>query len=254
MKVQEPRRRLGRPTRDESAELELEIRRSALELFLEQGFDATTMDAVARAAGITRRTLYGRHPDKTALFVDVITWARTRHPWVATDFAVDLSDLRGALTSIAEAAVARAVDPEVVRLDRLVINEWGRFPDLVMFRPSTPLSPRTQLVVELLERHQDIGAIVVDDAEIAAEQFLAMVAMMPARLAAVGVRRSQEEEGRHIDHAVNIIVRGLQAGSAAKPDAEARASGRRPLRSRPPATPATAVTTAAAPDVTVQQA
>jgi AcrR family transcriptional regulator len=203
------RRRMGRPTQTESLRLVERLREAALELFLDQGFDATTMDAVAQGAGITRRTLYARYPDKHALFVEVVTWARTRHPWLEPDFKVDLTDLRGALTAIARAAVARSVQPELVGLDRLVINEWRRFPELVIFGRSHPLSPRMQLVMDVLRWHEDRGHIRVDDLEITAEQFLAMVSMMPARLAAVGVHRPPDVEEAHIEHAVTLFIRGL---------------------------------------------
>ena len=71
---QDPRAR-RRPTRAEAAELDGRLRKAAVETFLEHGFHGTTMDAVARAAGITRRTLYARYPDKGALFAEVIPWA-----------------------------------------------------------------------------------------------------------------------------------------------------------------------------------
>jgi TetR/AcrR family transcriptional repressor of mexJK operon len=203
------RRRLGRPTQLESLELDERLRQSALELFLAQGFDATTMDSVARKAGITRRTLYARYPDKRTLFVEVIGWARTRHPWVEPDFKVDVADLRGALTAMARAAVARAIEAELLLLDRLVMNEWRRFPDLVLFDGSKPLSPRAQLVMDVLRWHAQAGEIAVDDIEIAAEQFLAMVSMIPARLASVGVYRPPEVEEKHIQHAVSLFIRGL---------------------------------------------
>jgi hypothetical protein len=139
----------------------------------------------------------------------VVTWARTRHPWLEPDFKVDPTDLHGALRSIARAAVARAIQPELVSLDRLVINEWRRFPELVIFGRSHPLSPRMQLVMDVLRWHQDRGQVAVDDLEIAAEQFLAMVSLMPARLAAVGVHRPPDVEQAHIEHAVNLFVRAL---------------------------------------------
>jgi AcrR family transcriptional regulator len=203
------RRRTGRPTQAEVAELEEQLRHGALEEFLERGYDGTTMEAVARRAGITRRTLYARYPEKRSLFADVITWARTRSVWDQPDFKVDFEDLTGALTAIARSAVARAIDPGLVRLDRIVISEWDRFPELVIFGRFSPLSPRIQAVMDLLRRHEAAGAIVVEDLELAAEQFLAMVSMMPARLAAVGVRRPPEVEERHIQHAVRLFVRAL---------------------------------------------
>ena len=203
------RRRMGRPTQAEVAELEERLKQAAVELFLARGYDGTSMEAVASAAGITRRTLYSRHPDKRSLFVEVITWARTRQAWDQPDFTIDFRDLGGALLDIARSAVARALDPEIVRLDQIVISEANRFPEMVIFG-STPMSPRMETVMELLDRHQAAGAISVDDIELAAEQFLAMVSMMPARLAAVGVRRPPEVEERHIQHAVGLFMRALR--------------------------------------------
>lgn len=203
------RRRTGRPTQAEVAELEERLQHAALEAFLDRGYDGTTIEAIASAAGITRRTLYARYPDKEALYVAVITRARTRLTWDQSDFTVDFSDLTEALTAIARSAVARAVNPEVVRLERIVMTESSRFPELVIFGRSTPLSPRMQTVMDLLRHHESTGAITVDDVELAAEQFLAMVSLMPARLAAVGVFRSGDAEERHIEHAVALFLRGV---------------------------------------------
>jgi AcrR family transcriptional regulator len=205
------RRRTGRPTQAEVAELEDRLHHAALDAFLERGYDGTTIEAIASAAGITRRTLYARFPDKRALYVAVITQARTRLTWDQPDFTVDFSDLRSALSAIARSAVARAVNPEVVRLERVVMTESGRFPELVIFGRSTPLSPRMQTVMDLLRRHESEGTITIDDLDLAAEQFLAMVSLMPARLAAVGVYRPQEVEERHIEHAVTLFLRGVLA-------------------------------------------
>ena len=140
----------------------------------------------------------------------MITWARTRSPWAEPDFEVELTDLAGALTAIARSAVHRAIDPQLVNLDRIVINEWRRFPELVMFGRPTPLSPRMQLVMDLLRWHEADGAIEVDDIKMAAEQFLAMVTLIPARLASVGIFRPWDVEERYIEHAVRLFVRTLK--------------------------------------------
>lgn len=204
------RRRSGRPTQSEVAELEERLREAALELFLDRGYDGTTMEAVATAAGITRRTLYARHPDKRALFVSVITQARERLAWDRPDFDADFSDLSGALTAIARSAVARAVNSDQVRLNRIVMTESQRFPELVMFAGSAPMSPRIEAVAALLRRHQAAGAIRVENPEMSAEQFLAMVSLVPARLAAVGVLRPPDVEQRYVDNAVALFVRAVR--------------------------------------------
>ena len=70
--------RRGRPTQAEAKKLHQKLRTAAVATFVKYGYDGTTMEAIARAAGITRRTLYARYPDKRAVFVDVIPWALTR--------------------------------------------------------------------------------------------------------------------------------------------------------------------------------
>ena len=67
--------RRGRPTQAEAKKLDQKLRKAAVRTFIKHGYDGTTMDAIARAAGITRRTLYARYPDKRAVFVDVIPWS-----------------------------------------------------------------------------------------------------------------------------------------------------------------------------------
>lgn len=66
----EPRR--GRPTAAQSAAIEQTILSAAKQLMLGNGFDGTSMEAVARSAGVPKSTLYNRFPDKYALLNAVI--------------------------------------------------------------------------------------------------------------------------------------------------------------------------------------
>lgn len=205
------RTRTGRPTQAEAAELEHRLRKAALETFLDHGFEASSMETVARAAGITKRTLYARYPDKRALFATVIPWALARHRWDEPAPEATGTDLTSALTAIARSALARALDPEIVRLSRMAMTESARFPEFAASAQSMAWSPRIRAVVDLLRRHADEGTVVVDDLEIAAEQFLALVAAVPARLAAFGVMRDPEVEERHLLHAVGLFLHGVLA-------------------------------------------
>ena len=51
---------------------------TALALALERGFHEVTIDAVARAAGVTRPVVYGRFVDRTALLTAVVERAERR--------------------------------------------------------------------------------------------------------------------------------------------------------------------------------
>ena len=61
----------GRPTREQAELRREELLDRALELFLENGFELVTMEAIAAAVGMTKRTVYARYEDKCALFRDV---------------------------------------------------------------------------------------------------------------------------------------------------------------------------------------
>lgn len=61
----------GRPSLEAAAEIDIAIRDAALRILLEQG-EAATLNGVAIAAGLSRRTLYARYPNKVDLFVQVI--------------------------------------------------------------------------------------------------------------------------------------------------------------------------------------
>ncbi len=205
---------MGRPTREESADLRELLRHAALKMFLDHGYNGTTMESVAAAAGVSKRTLYAAYPDKRALFGSVVTWALGRQEWADPATETSPDDLAGGLRAIARATLARALDPEIVRLSRMAMTEATRFPEIVGDAHALLWSPRLRAVMELLQRHTQDGTVAVDDPELAAEQFLAMVSAIPARLAAFGVFRPAEVEDRHLDHAVTLFLKGALTRSS----------------------------------------
>lgn len=212
-----------RPTLEESEELDQLIREVAIAEFLEHGFSGTTMGAVARSAGVTRQTLYARYPDKRTLFSDVTRWALLHTEAEDAPLPID-DDLAGSLSTIARAALARAVDPEVVRLSALVMAESPRFPELVPKAHHLTRHPQVDSVVEVLRRHAAAGVVSVDDVELAAEQFLTVVASHPARLAAFGLRRSAADEERYLRHAVQLFIDGVRTRVPNEPPKRATAA------------------------------
>lgn len=201
--------RRGRPTQAEVKKLQQKLRKAAVATFVKHGYDGTSMDAIAKAAGISRRTLYARYPDKRAVFLDVIPWALTRRTEREATHEVDDSDLRTALVAVGRAGLRRAIDPDMVRLKRIAMNESARFPEFAVSAHSMTWSPRHRHVMELLDRHQKAGTIEVDDLELAAGHFIALVEHLPARLADCGIYRNPEEDERHLQHAVDLFLRGV---------------------------------------------
>ncbi len=60
---------MARKTKAEAEQTRLDILNAALELFHERGFSRTTLDQIARKAGVTRGAIYWHFKDKVDLFV-----------------------------------------------------------------------------------------------------------------------------------------------------------------------------------------
>lgn len=58
--------------RPRSSEAHDKVLRAALDLFAERGIDATSMDAIAQASGVSKATIYNHWADKEALLMGVM--------------------------------------------------------------------------------------------------------------------------------------------------------------------------------------
>src|ERR1700724_4660788 len=96
------RRRAGRPTSEEAEARHGELLDAALDLFLEHGFELTTIDMIATRINMTKRTVYARYADKAALFRGAVQRAIERQivPRSVLE-GFDQGDLTETLASIA---------------------------------------------------------------------------------------------------------------------------------------------------------
>jgi AcrR family transcriptional regulator len=203
-------RRSGRPTSEQAAQLDHDVREHALLLFLENGYEGASMDAIAKAAGTTKVSMYARFPSKDALFRSVLTWAVGRPDWpIPEGPPPPFDDLENALRTIAHTAMRRALDPAMVQLSRIAISQAARFPDVARTIQNVIAWPRVQLLSDLLRHHAELGTIDAPDPDVLAQHFLALVAGAPARLASFGLVRPPEVQEHHLDVAVEVFLRGV---------------------------------------------
>ena len=205
------RSRGGRPTLEQATALDHAIREGALAMFLEHGYEGTSMNAIAAAAGTTKPTLYTRFPTKEAVFRSVLGWAVQRTDWpVPEPPAPDLDNLEVALTTIARTALSRALNPSMIKLEQIAITYAERFPDIARRTHGTGFWPRKQLVTDLLVRHAEAGEIVAEEPDVLAELFLGMASGGPSRLASFGIVHDPADQERHVQSAVALFLRSLR--------------------------------------------
>lgn len=80
----------GRPSAETTRRRMARLLEVARGIFVRQGYRATTMDEVAAAAGVTKRTLYAWHRDKQALFRACVMAGAERFPRLEPDADEDL--------------------------------------------------------------------------------------------------------------------------------------------------------------------
>ena len=178
-------RRGGRPSRAEAEKLGERILETATQLFLAHGYGATSIEAVARRLGISKRTFYHRFPDKAALFSAVIHSVIDRLRPPADVPIIKGANLREILERLAGLMLQATVSPQAVALHRLIVGESGRFPKLAAAVNREGAAEKAiRLIAEVLEHGARDERFTLENPRFAAEQFLYMVIAVPQRRAA----------------------------------------------------------------------
>jgi AcrR family transcriptional regulator len=83
------------PGRPRDAAIDGQVLQATLDLLVERGLEATTIQAVSDRTGIARATIYLRWPGRTALILSALRWAIDRPPMLLTG-ELDTDMRRGA--------------------------------------------------------------------------------------------------------------------------------------------------------------
>lgn len=201
----EPRGK-GRPKRAEAAEIDRAIREAALRVLLEHG-DAATMHAIAQAAGLSRKSLYARHPNKEALFLDVIRELLASADALQYDTS---GPAEARLLAYVTAAIAAIARPESHALQRLLRLDHRYIAVL-----KTEMLAATRKIffaplAALLADAKAQGAFVVDDVEATARATIHLIL-------AQSLQRDEDwpqgpapgEQGDYAAFLTGLLTRGL---------------------------------------------
>jgi AcrR family transcriptional regulator len=206
-------RRGGRPPRCEAEQLGGRILDVATELFFSVGYGATSIEAVARGAGISKRTFYHRFDDKSALFSAVVhrTIERMRPP--AGVPLLEGANLQEVLQGLAGLILGAALSPPALALHRLIVAESARFPQLAAAVDGHGGNREAiRMIASVLEGEARAGRLTLDNPTFAAQQFLQMVIGLPRRRAMVlGKPMTPGERDAWTRDVVNLFVNGCRA-------------------------------------------
>ena len=202
----------GRPCAEEAVKRDARLVDIAARMFMERGFEATTIDAVADSASIGKATLYARYRDKSALFEAV--FQRQIDRWVVPmcDAATFPTTVRveDALLKVSRRLLEVALTPESIMVHRILISEANRFPELARVAHEIGWQRSNTILANILRHFGDDGQLAVADPELAAEQFLSLVVGRQVRLSLLGIETGPEQIDRRTHAAIGLFLDGAR--------------------------------------------
>lgn len=187
------------------------ILNTARDLFLARGFEGTSIDQIAEAAGVSRQTIYNNFDGKEALFRALagVLADHVVEPLLSDD--LEAGDVESTLTALAERALALMVLPTTLALHRLVVTEAVKFPEVArqIYEGGAERAART--LAAYLGRQSARGVLEIDDLELAAEHFFGMLAGHRQYRALLGV--AERERPPLTGRAVTTVRAFLRAYS-----------------------------------------
>jgi TetR/AcrR family transcriptional regulator, regulator of autoinduction and epiphytic fitness len=179
---------------------------AATVLFLENGYDRTSLAGVAKSAGVSKATLFKQFPTKASLFEATVLALGQDPGGVVT--VPPPGHFHAGLLALGWEYAKLLTRPRTADLIRLVIAEAPRFPELRERTFDFGTLPALAALGRYLRAERDAGLAKVDSPEIAAEQFLGMIAssIFWPRLVHAGWSIDEEETHRAVEEAVRTIV------------------------------------------------
>jgi TetR/AcrR family transcriptional regulator, mexJK operon transcriptional repressor len=185
-----------------------QILAAARKIFMDLGYGAASMDAIARQAGVSKATLYTHFDGKDALFAALVVMECRHLSEQIGQRAFDEPDIRRALRSLAEDFNNLLCTDESLAMYRIVVAETPRFPELgSIFYDSGP-KVMIDRIADLLRHAAERGQLHIPDAHVAAVQFISLVRGESHLTRILGVKSSSTVPADYLDSGVDLFLAG----------------------------------------------
>lgn len=203
--------RVGRPRSGTEAERLDLLLDAATTVFLKEGYGLASIAQIARAAGVSTRTIYETFANKSALLIATVKRLVVNElTKVIEEGVLDTCTPEAALTKLGTVIVTRVISTDALRLYRLGLAEVARTPDLAENVCKAGPMHTESLVAGYLRSQVDRGTLRMEDPVMAARLFIGMVTSAPLHHALFGLthRIGQTELDQHIQSAVKLFLNG----------------------------------------------
>lgn len=179
---------------------------AALPLFLEHGYGNLSMEALARDARVSLRTIYNQFGGKSGVFGALIR--RCSDQFIGS--LKDDGEPEEALVTFGKQFLFRITRPDVMRMRAILIGESPRFPDLAtQFYQQGPARTLAHLA-DFFSRQQQTGRIAAIDPHLLADQYICALRGERMQRLQLGLEATPDEAEveRWAREATGLFLRG----------------------------------------------
>jgi AcrR family transcriptional regulator len=185
------------------------IIRAAQEVFVNKGFEATSLEAVAAHAGVSKLTIYNHFGGKDDLFAAALNDKCNRFMHPDAIRTAGYGSTRDGLVQIGRAFLALILDREVLQMHRVVMAESVNHPHVAALFFAKAVEPTNAKVAEFLAAETAAGRLRVADPVAAAWEFLSLLKGRPMFMALLNLPPpSRAELNAHVARCVELFLRG----------------------------------------------
>jgi len=152
-----------------------QILQSARQVFLNQGYEGASMDAIAAAAQVSKATVYAHFADKQALFAEMVAEYCREQQAALAEIEAEHPQVREGLERLARVMMRFLSEPNALRFSRMIIGESARFPQLGRTFVESGFLGLQADIAGFLGRAAARGELDLPDPALAAELFVSMV-------------------------------------------------------------------------------
>jgi AcrR family transcriptional regulator len=191
---------------DEETSKRRQILEGARKVFMDLGFDGASMGEIARAAGVSKGTLYVYFADKSRLFEAIVEEEKIEQAKTAFNFDPD-RDVDTTLPEFGRAYIALLCRPGGGSAIRTVMAIAERMPEVGSRFYTEVIAHTVDRFAAYLEARGQLGELVMEDTQLAAWQFMQMcqATLFQAFIFQAKPAPSPEQIARVVDSATHVF-------------------------------------------------
>lgn len=188
------------------------ILQAAARLFMQQGFERVTMDAIASEAGVSKLTIYNHFADKDSL-LQATASLKLQQLLPGLQLPDEIHDLEHALMQVGQRFYRLLNDDESIALHRLMVSQVSRQPTLAASVYASGVQKAITHLAEGFQRLHDSGLLHIPDCRTAASHFTCLIRGNHTYQLILGFCQEFSEDviEEHIRNAVRMFIRAYRA-------------------------------------------